>query len=86
MSAPIVACTIADAIGAMLPTLTKAMGCHCTIEYFAGSPEIDRTWFTIYLHDHGRAFSGNGDTLSRALMDANEARQTHGETLARIAA
>lgn len=85
MSAPIVACGIADAIGALLPMLNQSLGCHCTVEYHDHKIGEREGWFTIYLHDHGRAFQGSGETLSRAVMNANSARQTHEENLEKAA-
>ena len=84
MSAPIIACGIADAIGALLPVLNGALGCHCTVEHYEKTAEREG-WFTIYLHDHGRAFQGSGETLSRAVMNANSVRQTHEENLEKAA-
>lgn len=86
MSAPIVGCGIADAIGALLPMLNDSLGCKASVEHFP------RNWvtgqdpmFVIYLFDNERAFQGMGDTLSRALLNANTERQTFQEKLEKAA-
>ena len=74
MSAPIVACELADAIGALLLAAENSLGCKVEIGHLTG---VDR--FVAVVFDHDRAFQGIDDTPSRALMKANSERQAYVE-------
>jgi hypothetical protein len=75
MSAPNIACVLADAVGPLLAGLTDAMGCKADVSWFSASDRCHAFW-SVNLHDHDRCFSGNDiDSPSRALMKANAQRQ-----------
>jgi hypothetical protein len=82
MNAPIVACTLADTLGIIAKEINLSMGCKTHIEWSDPINGIEAGWFTCWLHDHDKAFSGYGDTPSRALMMANNARLSYAEELA----
>lgn len=80
MSAPSVACDLADALAPILTGIERAMECHAVISRLNVG---DRIMWVAVVHDYDRAFQGIEDTPSRALMTANGERQSYGEALAK---
>ena len=77
MSAPITACELADAIGALLLAAENSLGCKVEFGHVTGTDA-----FCAVVWDHGRAFHGIDDTPSRALLNANAKRQDFAKRLA----
>ncbi len=79
MSAPTVACVLADALAPMLDEIDRQIGFHTNIEIH--SRKDGTAFFSAYIHAFDRAFNGIGDTPSEALLKANNDRLKFGEAL-----
>lgn len=84
MSAPIVACTLADALGPILREIHISMGAKTSLDLMENVSGEAELW-VCYIHAHGRAFQGIAESPSRALMAANSDRQTFEEGAAKTA-
>ena len=80
MSAPIVACTLADALTPILLEIERSIGASCSIDTMINS--FNERFWVCYIRDHGTAFQGIGDSPSRAVMQANTKRQEFEEAVA----
>lgn len=74
MSAPILTCALADAIGPLLIEMNRSLGVSVSLDWL---PDIGK--FVVYVHDGNRAFQGFGTKPSDAVMEANSHRQDFNE-------
>jgi hypothetical protein len=71
-----------DAMGVLLKAATESIGASIDLCWNEPLFPDGEGWFSIYLHEHFRAFTGHGRTPTEALTMAQDKRLAFQATLA----
>ncbi len=81
MSAPIVACELANAAGPILKAIGESLHCGFQMAWMPMPERASGGVFCVYIHEDGKSFQGIDTSPLRAVMAANSDRQTYHESL-----